>query len=519
MEKIYTYKFPYFPEYTSITKGMPVSLDENGNVWPGAGLTIYRDSNFEEITYEMKNVKAKKLEDDLILIAFEGGVTAFKGTAKGYTIQSNTVELLTEQHEPIPVRELVAMGNRRFIIVARTHLIPIEVVVTRKDKEININILKGEVYSLPNDDDKYPHVDNLSNTTFAIICEQSYMLETMLGKWTGEGTSSKLEVTIPYQFHMRLNFHGIAGIDENHYIITATGKVYNYTESQPVVLSWLCTVEDGYVNIQDHIRLPFAFSDNWFGMDNIGNNHVIMVYADAVTNGIKGVMITYNKEENKIQYGANVVIQNGGSILDYDKMDITVLDNRKFVITYEDAGAHGLVMITGARTDSNDIVVTSPAYIVSRPSREEHYEGFWFDVAAYNSEHFGIIEVKRVNGRRYTRFDLVATYPRVLGIAKNDGKGTVKKENDHSHTGTPQKSTVDVQLGGIFTVAGNKKFTPGRAIYTNSKGDLIESYPYGYVTRDFGTFYVVDKESNSVLDKKNLIGIAVTSKKIKMKLN
>ena len=78
---------------------------------------------------------------------------------------------------------------------------------------------------------------------------------------------------------------------------------------------------------------------------------------------------------------------------------------------------------------------------------------------------------------------------------------------------------MEVQLGGIFTLSGKRKLTPGRSIYTNSKGDLIESYPYGYVTRDFGTFYVVDKESNSILDRKNLVGMAVTSKKIKLKMD
>ena len=45
MSKVYTYKFPYLTNYTSIKMGMPVSLDEEGNVWPGAGFTLYRDSS------------------------------------------------------------------------------------------------------------------------------------------------------------------------------------------------------------------------------------------------------------------------------------------------------------------------------------------------------------------------------------------------------------------------------------------------------------------------------------------
>lgn len=519
MEKIYTYKFPYLPEYTTITKGMPVSLDDHGYVWPGAGLTVYRHSNFEEIKYEMKHVKAKKLEHDLILVAFDGGVTAFKGTTSGVTIQTNTVDLLDKDKNPIRVRELIPMGERRFIVVSSQYFIPIEVTVDRKDTEITINIMTGEYLHLPNDDDLFPHVDSLSESTFAVVYEEKYRLMTTYGKWTGSGTSAKLEVAEPIQVYLRLNYHGIAGIDDSHYAITATGPVYNASVQIPIVASWLVTIKEGFMVVEDRVTLPFKISDNWFAMDNIGSRHIIMAYADAATNGINGVMMTYDNVTNKLTFGANTVFQRGGAVLDHDKMDITVLDNKKFVVTYGDAGAHSLVMVMGSRTDSNDIVVTSPAYIISKPKSDEKYEGFWFDVAAYNSEHFGIIEVKRVNGRKYSRFDLVATYPRVLGIAKKDGKGVNKKQNDHSHTGTPKVSTVEIQLGGVFTVSGKKKFTPGRAIYTNSKGDLIQSYPFGYITRNFGAFYVVDKDSNSILDRKNLIGIAVTNKKIKMKLN
>lgn len=519
MEKIYTYKFPYLPEYTTITKGMPVAFDEYGHVWPGAGLTVYRGSTYDEIQYDMKHVKAKNLDGDLILVAFDGGVTAFQGTCKGKSFQSNTVELVDRDKNPIVVRELIHMGEKRYIVVSREYLIPLEVTVDRTDSAITINILTGKYYHLPNDDDKYPHVDNLSSTRFAVVFERGLQLLTTFGTWQGAGSAAELIVAEPLQVHLRLNFHGVAGIDDNHYIITATGPVHNSTNPYPRVLSWLASIDGQEIVVQQHIILPFTFSDNWFAMDNIGSRHVIMVYADALTNGINAVMITYDNSTNTIAYGCNTVIQKGGSVLDYERMDITVLDNRKFVVTYVDGGAESLMMVTGARTDSNDLVVTSPAYIISRPRFNERYEGFWFDVASYNSEHFGIIEVKRVNGRRYTRFDLVATYPRVLGIAKKDGKGNLPKEHDHSHKENPIVSTVEVQLGGIFTLSGKRKLTPGRSIYTNSKGDLIESYPYGYVTRDFGTFYVVDKESNSILDRKNLVGMAVTSKKIKLKLD
>ena len=81
-----------------------------------------------------------------------------------------------------------------------------------------------------------------------------------------------------------------------------------------------------------------------------------------------------------------------------------------------------------------------------------------------------------------------------------------------------KKGVAEIQLGGILTVSSKKKLTPGRAIYANSKGDLIQSLPYGYASRNFGVFYVVDKETNTIVDNRNLIGVAVSKNKIRMRL-
>ena len=80
-----------------------------------------------------------------------------------------------------------------------------------------------------------------------------------------------------------------------------------------------------------------------------------------------------------------------------------------------------------------------------------------------------------------------------------------------------KKGKLTVQFAGMFKVPGNRKLTPGRAIYTNSKGELIEGAPFGYVNRNFGIFYEFDWRDNSILSNNNLVGIAVTKKKIYMK--
>lgn len=82
--------------------------------------------------------------------------------------------------------------------------------------------------------------------------------------------------------------------------------------------------------------------------------------------------------------------------------------------------------------------------MVGRPGRGEHLDYFHFDVAELGKEHFVIIETRKVNGRFSTRIDLADSYPRLLGIAKANGK----------------KGVAEIQLGGILTVSSKKKLTP-----------------------------------------------------------
>ena len=44
MNKLYTYNFNYYYDFRTVKANTPLSLDEDGLLWPGAGLTIYRNS-------------------------------------------------------------------------------------------------------------------------------------------------------------------------------------------------------------------------------------------------------------------------------------------------------------------------------------------------------------------------------------------------------------------------------------------------------------------------------------------
>ena len=498
MSKVYTYKFPYISKYTNIKAGMPVALDEDGNIWPGAGFTLYRDSSYKEITDEMKHVKARRLDYDHVFVVYDGYATIFKATYQGESYQGNTVELPTEGTERFRVRELVHISGYRYIIVGRTTLLP--VFVLRTDNTFTLTI--GTPLEMNIDEDRFPHVDNLDDNTFAIVYENDIFLYTNYGMWVDGDKPSLVLKGDAKLMHRRLDFHGIAGLDSNHWVVAATGRVYNSTSPYMSTRAWLVTLKDGVMTVSEHIYVPWSLTCGWFGMDNIGPNNVIIAYGDLSDNGIRAVLLIFDSQRESIAFGPQAVMQKGGSVVDFEQIDVTVLNSRQFVVTYEDGVAHGLMMVMGSRTDTNDLVVSSPTYVVGRPGHDEVLEYFHFDVAELGKEHFVIVETRKVNGRFSTRIDLADSYPRLLGIAKADGKNNL----------------AEIQMGGVITVKSKTKLTPGRAIYANSKGDLIQSLPYGYASRSFGVFYVVDKETNTVVDGRNLIGVAVSKNKIRMRL-
>lgn len=498
MSKVYTYKFPYLTNYTSIKMGMPVSLDEEGNVWPGAGFTLYRDSSYAEIKDEMKHVKTRRIDYEHVLVVFDGGATVFKANCHGETFKMNTVDLPLEGTAKFRVRELVHLSGYRYIIIGRTQLLPVVV----KPEEKGFSLIVGTPLQMKIDEDLYPHVDNLDDDNFAMVYENDIYLYTNHGSWVdGDKPSLKLAGE-PKRMHRRLDFHGIAGMDSTHWVVAATGKVYNSTSHYISTRAWLVSLHGSEMVVSEHIYVPWSMTCGWFGMDNIGNSHVVIAYSDLSDHGVRAVLLKFNKEAESIAFGSQTVMQKGGSIVDFEQIDVTVISNRRFVVTYEDGAAHGLMMVMGARTPSDDIIPTSSTYVVGRPRRGEHLDFYHFDVAELGKEHFVIVETRSINGRVQTRVDLADVYPRLLGMAKRDGN----------------KGYVEVQLGGILQLKSKTKLTPGRAIYTNSKGDVVQSWPYGYISRNFGVFYVVDKETHAIIDGNNLIGVAVSKNKIRMRL-
>ena len=151
-------------------------------------------------------------------------------------------------------------------------------------------------------------MDNLSNKTFALIYENGKYLYTRWGIWEGEENGANLILKEETLASVRYEFHDIAGIDSEHFIIAATGSQFN-TSSTSVVSACLCTIgENDAISFGDWITLPFTISHTFFDMDNVGPSQVVMVFSNADSHGITAAILRYNSKQNDIAFGSQKTI-------------------------------------------------------------------------------------------------------------------------------------------------------------------------------------------------------------------
>lgn len=483
---------------------MPVSIDRDGNAFPGAGITIYRNVSINTISQKMPNAKIRELSFNTAMVVYDGGVDAYMFTFDGNAVTFNHLDLTpTLKGETRKIDDVVRVSRERFIIVGSRELLPITAQVKFENRMVRVTFSQGTPIALENDDDQYPHIDNLNNETFALIYENGFELYTRVGHWTGDGNTATITLDAETLATERYEYHGVAGMDDTHFIIAATGRQFMVNDSFPIVTACLCTIQpDKSIKFGDWIELPFTMSHNFFDMDNMGPNEVIMAFANSETRGITAVVMGYDRESESIFFGSTEAIQTGGAVLRENHIDLRVLNRDSFAVFYKDDAIDSLVMVMCEISESNDIVVVSPNYVVSRPRNFMGRSEYAYDLCEIGMGDFAIVEYQSTEMEKTVMIHRGDVRPRPFGV--------VAKVN---------KKSLMIQFAGIFKVPGSKKFTPGRAILTNSKGDLVEGDPYGYANRNFGNFYVVSKEDNSILNGNNVVGVAVSRKKVYMKIN
>ena len=317
-----------------IKAGMPVSLDRQGYAFPGAGTTIYRNISIGTEGHEMINVKVRELDFNVAMLVYDGNIDAMVFGMDGYMIDvSQTPLTSTLSGEIRRVDDVVRVSRKRFIVVGSRELLPITASVSRQDMRLTVQFYQGTPISLVNDEDLWPHVDNLNNDTFALIYENGNNLYTRLGHWTGSDVTPAITLGDETLATIRYEYHGIAGMDDTHFVIAATGRQYHVNDTLPTVRACLCTITDNdKIEFGDWIIMDFTISHNYFDMDNMGPDEIIMAFAEE--SGITAVVLGYDRDTNEIFFGSHESIQTGGAILRENRLDLRVLDFYTFAVFY-----------------------------------------------------------------------------------------------------------------------------------------------------------------------------------------
>ena len=170
--------------------GMPVSIDRDGNAFPGAGITIYRNISIDTINKKMTNAKIRELSFNVAMVVYDGGIDAYRFSFDGYAVSFNHLDLTPSlKGEVRRIDDVVRVSRERFIIVGNRELLPITARTTFANRQIKVEFFQGTPMALENDDDMWPHVDNLNNETFALVYENGDKLYTRVGHWLGDGNT------------------------------------------------------------------------------------------------------------------------------------------------------------------------------------------------------------------------------------------------------------------------------------------------------------------------------------------
>lgn len=493
---MYSYDFPYVSDFLQFQAGMPVSIDRRGNAWPGAGTTIYRNVTNEEIDYDMNNVKLRELNFFMTLAVYDGGVTAFRGTWEGFEVSVGRKSLPEVGGEMRRVSDVVKLSHNRFVVVSPNALLPLTAEVTRAESgRVSVEFYFGHNIDLP-EGARWPHLDKLDNDTMAMIFERNMYLYTCLAKVSGAGSDMTITYTAEQYISAVYEFHKVAGMDRNHFIIAASGRMFNISGYPPTITAMLCRVTaDDTIEIGVRKYLPWTFSHNFMDIDNFNRDNAVMTFVEGGENAIKAVMVYLDRSANEIFFGSSRTIQSGGAIFHPERIDVRILSETTFSVFYEDQAIGGLCLVLCTVTDTRDIAITSPTYVIEKYRRGQ----FSYDVSESGMGDFMIIEYYRNEQRRRAMVHYGVVYPRPFGIAQ-------KAKNNR----------LTVQFAGMFKVPGKQRFIPGRAVYTNSKAELIQGRPYGSANRENGVFYSVAPDG-SLLSQNNVVGVAVTRNKIYMK--
>ena len=399
---------------------------------------------------------------------------------------------------------MIKLNETKLVLVANNGLLPLTITYDKSGKEKEVTVVEGQTKYFINDKAAvFPHVDNLNGKYVAYIYEQDFKIMTGYAGWEGEGKDAYMKISDAYvaEENCIYQYHGIAGLSGDRYIIGATGYANNGSGTTPE--KWephptrvkLISIVDGQLIIGDWVVRAFSDSTSWFAFDNFNDKRALICYYDEIEgNGLVAMGIFLNDARDNIYFGGYTFIESGGALVPYTRTTMRILSDRRFGVFFPDASYNGnLIFMMGELTATNDLTRVGSNFVVARKfPGDKGSSNFYYSIAAVNWHSFCLLDYYNGENQKYAALNMGYHLAYPVGI-------TTDRSSKHKY----------IQFNGVYKLT-HQKLIPGRTYYTNSHGDFVAGRPYGYNHAEFGQFYVDDRETHQVMALHNQIGIAVT---------
>lgn len=402
------------------------------------------------------------------------------------------------------VDHLIKLNETKLVLVANNGFLPLTITKTASGKEWKVEVVEGQTkYIIDSRASVYPHCDNLDDVAVAFEYEQDYKIFVGVAWWKGEGKQATMETSSHYVAEEKCiyEYHGIAGLSWDRFIIGATGYSDNGTGIQPE--KWephptrvkLISIVDRELVIGEWVVRAFSDSTNWFAFDNFNSHQALITYYDETEgNGIVTMGIFLNDKRDNVYFGGYTIIESGGALIPDTHVTMRILSDRRFGVFFPDASYNGnLIFMMGELTSNNDITRVGANFVIARKERGDRgSSSFYYSIAAISWNRFALLDYYESDRQKYSVVNIGYHMAYPVGI-------TTDRSTKHKY----------IQFNGVIKLT-HQKLIPGRTYYTNSKGEFVAGRPYGHNHAEFGSFYVDDRETNQVMALHNQIGIAVS---------
>lgn len=284
---------------------------------------------------------------------------------------------MSTRYETIKIDHFIKLSEYRAVVVGNDEMIPTTVTVDATGTIVEVEFGTKHLVLEDLDNTYYPHADRLDNETIGFIFERNYQIWAGTATWSGWGSNATLtsnNMAIANEDCV-YEYHGVAGMSSDKFIIAATGRRNNGTideYSTGDLRAKVVTVgNDGTLSFGEWSTRWYTNNSNWFALDNFNEYNALACYYDGFEgNGVVAINLFLSRDRNTVEFGGYTMVENGGAAVDEQKIAMRILSDQRFGVFFPDASANGnLIFMMGERTTTNELTRIGSNFVIARKSR------------------------------------------------------------------------------------------------------------------------------------------------------